>query len=344
MTCAAAPLHRYVGERGPCPWCALERHGLYFFVSTGAPLEGAVYLDVGALERVLAELPPLDVLPVPADPFVPLRGEPLEPALRTHRRVWLAGVAVGFAVALIATLDLHALALDLAVYAAVLAALVQSRAPTRAVKRLRRAALLAAQDQFAAAAQQWRKHADLHDLAARRAQLEAMLAAYRALPAKYTAERARIEADKPRQQLRAFLDTYQIDDTVIPGIGKRRKATLRAFGIESALDLDERLDQIAIPGFGAARRGALKSWVFFLKQRFRYDPSRPIEPAILADLQQRERRERADLERELRGGPQALRAAAEERIARRDALRGELRVLAERVARARANVAALRRL
>ncbi len=342
--CAAAPLHRYVAERGPCPWCELERHGLFLFVTAGAPLDGAPYLDVAALERELAELPPLTVLPPPADAVAPRRGEPLAPPLRAQRRLWLAGVLLGALVALVTALDLHVVALDLAVYAAVLAALLPSRPPTGAVRRLRRAALLAARDQLDAAVARWHALADLRDLAARRAQLEAMLAAYRALPAKYTAERARLEADKPRQQLRAFLDTYRIDDVVIPGIGKRRKATLRAFGIESALDLDERLDRIAIPGFGAARRGALRSWVFFLKQRFRYDPGRPIDPAILADLRQREQRERSDLERELRGGPHALRAAVEARIALRDGMREELRGLAERVAQARANVAALWRL
>jgi hypothetical protein len=58
----------------------------------------------------------------------------------------------------------------------------------------------------------------------------------------------------------------------------------------------------------------------------------------------RENRERSDLERELRGGPQALKSQAEQRIARREELRSEVIRLDAELARANADVRALRRL
>ena len=116
------------------------------------------------------------------------------------------------------------------------------------------------------------------------------------------------------------------------------------FGIETALDVGEKLDRIAIPGFGSARRGTLKSWVFVLKRVFRYDPSRPVDPAILEDVRLRESRERADLERELQAGPPTLAATVRQRLALREQLGHELFALAQLAAKARADYAALRRL
>jgi DNA-binding helix-hairpin-helix protein with protein kinase domain len=343
--CAVSPLHRFVAERGPCRWCELERQGLYLFVAPlGATHAANGLLDVDALERLLHELPALDYVAPPEPRAAAVRGEPLDWPLRRQRRLWLGGVAAGVAVCAVATQHLGLSPLDLAVYGAVLTALVPSRAATGPVRRERRAAMLDARGRYAEAVRRWHGLADLREFAQRRAQLLDLAAAYRALPAKYTAERARIEADKPRQQLRAFLDTYLIEDTVIPGIGKRRKATLRSFGIESALDVDEKLDRIAIPGFGGARRGTLKSWVFVLKRMFRYDPSRPVDPVILDDLRLRETRERSDLERELRAGPQALAAAVRQRLALREELGRELLALAALAAKTRADYAALRRL
>jgi hypothetical protein len=84
--------------------------------------------------------------------------------------------------------------------------------------------------------------------------------------------------------------------------------------------------------------------VFVLKRMFRYDPGRPVDPAILEDLRLREGRERSDLERELRTGPQALAAEVRRRLTLRDELGRELLGLAERAAKARADHAALRRL
>jgi DNA-binding helix-hairpin-helix protein with protein kinase domain len=343
--CAVSPLHRFVAARGPCRWCELERQGLFLFVAPlGAATAAGGLLDVAALERLLHELPPLAYVTPPEPRAVAVEGEPLARPLRRQRRVWLAGAAAGIAVCAVATQHLGFSPLDLAVYAAVLAALLPTRAATGAVKRERRAAMREARRRYDDAARQWPALADLRELDGRRAQLLGLAAAYRGLPAKYTAERARIEADKPRQQMRAFLDTYLIEDTVIPGIGKRRKATLRSFGIESALDVEEKLDRIAIPGFGSGRRGTLKSWVFVLKRMFRYDPGRPVDAAVLEDLRLRESRERTDLERELRTGPQALVAAVRQRLTLRDELGRELLVLAELAAKARADYAALRRL
>ncbi len=184
----------------------------------------------------------------------------------------------------------------------------------------------------------------MQDLDLRKRDLEAKLEQYRALPAKYTAERVRLEAEKPLHQMREYLDRFLIADAKIAGIGKKKRATLLSYGIETALDVRERLASSYISKFGDTSRGLVFAWVRLLELRFRYDPSKPLDARLLNELTARENRERSDLERDLRGGPQALRTLAEQRIARREELRPEITRLALEFATADADVRALRRL
>jgi DNA-binding helix-hairpin-helix protein with protein kinase domain len=212
------------------------------------------------------------------------------------------------------------------------------------VKRQRRAKLHEAEAAYAEAVARWHGAADMHDLEHRKTELRQKLDTYRALPAKFTAERARLEAEKAQHQMREYLDGFLIADARIAGIGKKRRATLLSYGIETALDVREHLAATYLPKFGETSRGLMFAWVRLLELRFRYDPRKPLDPRLVNDLLARENRERSDLERDLRGGPQALKALAGERIARREALRPELARLAFELAKARADLRVLRRL
>jgi DNA-binding helix-hairpin-helix protein with protein kinase domain len=345
-TCTASALHRYARSRGTCPWCDLERAGLFLFVAGGSAVAGAIYLDVVAVQRHLDAIPPLVSLPLPADPrAMTVEGRPLEPRVRLHRRVWLAGFAVTMATMIALTAQFGGGTAPVDVAWMVVAALFGNGRPRLAkTKRERRAALRAAEAAFAEAAHQWYAVADMRDLAVRKQQLEQKLETYRGLPAKFTAERAQLEAEKPLHQLRAYLDRFLIADMKLPGIGKKRRATLLSYGIETALDVKERLPATYIPKFGEATRGVLFAWVRYHELRFRYDPSQPLDPRLVNDLIARENRERSDLERDLRGGPQALEKLAGDRIARREEIRPVVVRSAADLAEARANVRALRKL
>jgi DNA-binding helix-hairpin-helix protein with protein kinase domain len=144
--------------------------------------------------------------------------------------------------------------------------------------------------------------------------------------------------------MRAYLDRFLIADVKLPGIGKKRRATLLSYGIETALDVRERLAATYIPKMGDTSRGVLLAWVRYLELRFRYDPSQPLDPRLANDLLARENRERSDLERDLRGGPQALKKTADDRIAHRETIRPVLVQRAAALAQAHADVRELRRL
>jgi DNA-binding helix-hairpin-helix protein with protein kinase domain len=344
-TCSVSAMHRYARSRGACPWCDLERVGLYLFISSfGQSASGAIYLDIAVVERRIAEIPVLATVPVPADPYhLDARGEPLPPALRRHRRLWIAGYVMSIVASVAATARFPGNALDVALYVALAIMLIVGRPPLRDIKRARRAAMQEAVAAFDEIAERWRTLANMRDLEQRKAELQHKLAAYRGLPAKYTAERAHLEANKAQLQLRAYLDGFLIADAKIKGIGRKRKATLLSYGIETALDIEDRLRVTYIPKFGESTRNALNEWVYKARRGFQFDPRRPLDPALINDLRARENRERSDLERDLRGGPQALKALAEQRTAQRESLRAELAQRASAAAKARADYRILRR-
>jgi DNA-binding helix-hairpin-helix protein with protein kinase domain len=314
-----------------------------FITSVGQAASGSLYLDISAVEARIAEIPPLSTVPVPVDPReIPAKSEPLEPGLRRHRRFWTVALLISIAASIAVTVRFGTASAVLATYAALAIALIAAR-PSSRIKKIRRAAMREADAAFESLAERWRSIANMRDLEQQKAALQAKLATYRALPARYAAERARLEADKPRLQQRAHLDRFLIADAKIKGVGKKRKATLLSYGIETALDIDDRLAGTYLPKFGDSTRSALFGWVYQLKLAFRFDPSKPLDAAILNDLHARENRERADLERDLRGGPQALRAMAEQRALHRESLRPEIVRLSETAAKARADYRVFRR-
>jgi DNA-binding helix-hairpin-helix protein with protein kinase domain len=100
-------------------------------------------------------------------------------------------------------------------------------------------------------------------------------------------------------QLRRFLERYQIENANIRGVGTARKATLRSFGIETAADVD-RVKIERISGFGPTLAGAFVAWRNNIAQKFRFNPTEPINPADLATIKNDIARRFTGLEIQLR--------------------------------------------
>jgi DNA-binding helix-hairpin-helix protein with protein kinase domain len=171
-----------------------------------------------------------------------------------------------------------------------------------------------------------------------RAQLETARRQLQDLPAKRTAELARLERDKRQVQLEAFLEPFRIAKALIPGIGPLRTATLESYGIETAADITEAAIT-AVPGFGSVMAGKLVSWRRQVEGSFVFDPSKPINPARIARLDADIARERSDLVQKLRDGPVRLTAAKASVERRRQDLLAEIGAAARRLAQAQADVA-----
>jgi DNA-binding helix-hairpin-helix protein with protein kinase domain len=106
-------------------------------------------------------------------------------------------------------------------------------------------------------------------------------------------------------QLQKFLDGQYIDNHSISGIGPSRKATLSSFGVETAADVTWN-QIINIPGFGSTFTRELVDWRKSLERRFVFDPSKGVNPADIAALNQRFSHRRKQIEVSLLAGPEQL--------------------------------------
>jgi DNA-binding helix-hairpin-helix protein with protein kinase domain len=148
-----------------------------------------------------------------------------------------------------------------------------------------------------------------------RGRLEALRGQYLTLQPGFDQEIARLEREKEQTQRRAYLDDQYIERAKIPKIGDGRKALLRGYGIETALDVFEH-SHTRIPGFGPGLRSALNGWARQVQQGFRFDPRKGIPESDRRSLVAEFRRRQVQYEAQLRKGAADLReltAAAERR-------------------------------
>jgi DNA-binding helix-hairpin-helix protein with protein kinase domain len=106
---------------------------------------------------------------------------------------------------------------------------------------------------------------------------------YETLRATFETEKARTGGSMRQHQLKAYLDNVLIRDATISNISDGRKATLRAYGIESAWDIDVR-DISQIPGFGPALTNNLLVWRSRVESKFVFNPAQAVDPHQLRSL------------------------------------------------------------
>ena len=112
--------------------------------------------------------------------------------------------------------------------------------------------------------------------------------------------------DRRSEQLRLYLDRFQIRHYNISGIGASRLQTLTSYGIETAADV-VRNRILAVPGFGPVNSRPLLEWRAQLESRFTYSAipiagEKVVEATIKADIA----RKSAHLRNRLAAGPREL--------------------------------------
>lgn len=120
-----------------------------------------------------------------------------------------------------------------------------------------------------------------------------------------------LEKNSRQRQLEKFLDSFDIYDARITGIGEQRKATLISYGIETAADVSYTKIKGVIPGFGPVNTSSLVAWKQSLESRFVFDPNKGIDPADRQAVEQEIALKRRNGETELSAGPVRLKQIIE---------------------------------
>jgi DNA-binding helix-hairpin-helix protein with protein kinase domain len=345
IVCKKTHQHRHLeGKR--CPWCALERRGLYYFGGTmaaGSPGGAADesswprFTD-GDIERAWAEVaavqppPPVNSNLSRARVYVPA---PLGLWTNARKAGYVAGGVAGLA-GIVALGALHQPWFALALGVLLLALAVLCRPNARAVIAARRRRRSQTYRDYVGAANEWTRAAkNLHFNEAR----DRLALVYKQLcdqRKRYGAELATLERNRSMREKQAYLQGHQIATQRVLGIDQRTLALLRSFGVETAADCTEQ-GLKAVRGLSRPKKNQLTSWRQNLENRFRYDPRKGLDPKVVREVKGRFVRERVTHQAELCGGALLLRQIAADIDRQRPSLQRLARQRAEAMWQAEAD-------
>jgi DNA-binding helix-hairpin-helix protein with protein kinase domain len=338
-TCQVESVHKYYGGLNGCPWCALERKsGVLFFISVIGVTPGfGVFNLTQVWQRILAVPPPGEAPHISPDSFSP-SPKLLPPKVR-YAKIW-GGVRKLAAVSIViwCLLSFPSAFIFVLIFALIL---FFWKVDDSGEKRAREDAARAAETKWDETQRRWNFEAG--DAAFRQKLQEATKtkSKYENLNNEYSKERQKLQAAVRERQVHKFLDTFFIHDHSIPKIGAGRKATLASFGVETAADVDSN-KIIRISGFGASLTSELVQWRKRLEGKFRFDPSKGVDPADIAALNQKFRLERTQIEGALLATPEILNKVRAQILIKRKALRPQIEDVAHALAQARADLSVFR--
>ncbi|MFZ5445689.1 MAG: hypothetical protein ACOZQL_37195 [Myxococcota bacterium] len=316
-TCSRDSSHKYPSSQPRCPWCAFETQGgPSFFVAFQVSGGSLVFVCAPAeLDELLAQLvgtavdlnePPQpagqDVVPRPLPDGFDVKARRAE-RLRLVARGGFALVAVGV---WLSVLGLSGVGWPLAGACLILwlvaQAAVSSAARTRVVGdtiNARRLALSSAKDELSRRRSRWAELVANFNRAEREARqrIEVIRREFAGLQREYDAEHRRLSDDRMTSQRQAFLRSKFIANYEIRGIKAGRRAALRSYQFETALDVLVR-DVEQVPGFGPKLKSTLRSWAHGLESSFKFDPSKGVSESelrlLIGKYQQRKSARRAE--------------------------------------------------
>jgi DNA-binding helix-hairpin-helix protein with protein kinase domain len=338
-TCQVESVHKYYGGLNGCPWCVLERKsGVLFFISVIAVTPGVGVFNLSQVwQRILAVSSPGEVPHISPDSFSP-SPNPLPPKVR-FAKIWGVVrklVAVGIVIWCLSSFP--GAFIFILIFALIL---FFWKVDDSGEKRARQDAARVAETKWGETLRRWNFEAG--DAAFREKLQEAtrMKSKYENLNNEYSKEKQKLQAAVKERQLHKFLDTFFIHDHSIPQIGAGRKATLASFGVETAADVEPG-KILGITGFGPGLTNELVQWRKGLESKFRFDPSKGVDPADIAALNQKFRLERTQIEGALLATPEILNKVRGQTLLRREAIRSQIEDVAKALAQARADLSLFR--
>ena len=307
--CTSNPLHSYPESAADCPWCRIYREGgpQFFKVLVVGNTTTAVQVD--ELWKLIAarQADGLRLKDFSIYPQSTIRPVPLPTGVAEVRGAFYVGWAL-MALALCLLFSAPSVALIALIFGVLGVLMVMGgkvnpayRKEAERRKNLAASAKRKLQDSQQAAREVVEEYNRLFSV-----RLAALQAAYRRhqnLATERQAEIRKLEGDKRGVQLRSFLDRHTIAAARIHGIGPSRQATLKAYGIETALDITSKL---RIPGIGPTYRQTLVSWRQAVEQGFVFNPNSSLPQSELDLLEQRLRDTQLKIEADLRAGPLEL--------------------------------------
>lgn len=278
--CSVSGMHLYPNHLGACPWCALEEQGITYFVDLGTTFTqtatGFVLAKVWAVIQAVPAPPPLNI-PAPSHFTVTAQGLPAGvTGASTIAAYRVFAVVIGIIIA--AALP-NAMFWGLVVGAIGWFIAGRVGSSERAAERARRLSeKQAAEQEYDELLERAQRDAGPAGFHAKRAELSRLRDEYQALPDVERREIESLQSTARERQKQRFLDSCFIDSATIPGVGPARKAALRSFGIETAVDVS-RSKVMQVRGFGEGLTRAVTDWKASCERRFVFNAAAAVTAA-----------------------------------------------------------------
>jgi len=339
--CTALRTHVFPSHLTSCPWCALERKGIVYFIDLGSSAtqtaNGFMLAQVWA--RITA-VPPPPAVTIPDPATYSLKGRPVSGAAANKGSTLGADLAIVFCVVMFFIFP-EAWFIWGGLAWLAFANREPSEAPERAAERkARRLAEEQAEKNYKQLVGRLKEQAGPEGFRAKRASLEGLKTEYEQLTQAEDKELEQLKSTAQERQRQKFLDGFFIDSADIPGVGPGRKSALKSFGIETAADV-RRNAVMQVKGFGPNLTRAVLDWRASCERRFTFNPNTAVTEADRNVVRAKYIARRRTIEGMLAVAPTELAAFNQTAIVRANQLRPQAESAARDLAQARADLALL---
>lgn len=279
--CPSTAMHIYPGHLSHCPWCALEGHGIIYFldVQIGATFSGTAGFTLERIWAAIEAIPVPPAIPIPDLATLAVVPNPLPPGIKQEGTIFfLRMLVLIFALGFIAAFPpAWFIFLGLGWWAWSAAGGVGG-ANRNAERSKRQIALNAAQQQYDLIIARIQSQANPESFHGKKQLLTRYREEYKQLPERERTEIANLHATAEARQKHKFLERHFIDSANIPGVGATKKTALRSYGIETAADVTWN-KVIEVRGFGDVLTRAVVDWRKACERRFVFNPHQAVSEA-----------------------------------------------------------------
>jgi len=338
--CTMTPMHVYPGHLNRCPWCALENHGIIYFldVRVGSIPTGTSDFVLARVWAAIEAVQPPPAIPIPNIAAIAVKPTPLPPDITREGTITFWRVVIVGIVLWLFTVIPRAWFFELVgAWWAFAAVGDMGGAERKAERNKRKAARDAAQQTYDQVVGRIRQEASPEAFAKKKQELVRLRDEYQQLPEREKAEITNLYATAEARQKHQFLERHFLDAVIIPGVGPTKKAALRSFGIETAADVTWN-KVISVKGFGDALTRAVVDWRKACERRFIFNPNLAVteadKNAVRAKIVTRKR----TLEITLNAGAAELQRSRQDMISRANALSSALQAASQKLAQSQADL------
>ena len=338
--CSQHPGHYYFSDAGGCPWCPIESSsGALLFLAPAGTAPSQTSFNLALVWSRITQIMPPGQVPEVSIPAV----KPSASVLELRASITIRNV-VGRAVVIVASLIAIAIAsgawiLWIAIAIGAWAGVGKWASSIEEVEKFRRKRH-EAQNVLAQLRDRLRVETDPKRFEDRLKILEGKRAELLNLPAERDRRLKELVLNREKHARERFLESFEIENAKIPGIGPAKRAMLESYNIETAADI-KRTAILNVPGFGPGLATRLEDWRRTVERAFRFDPRSAVDPRDIQDLDRKIAQERSALERALLQGGKELSQIGQEITVRREALLRHAETVASAFAQADADWKAL---